>query len=76
MGHYGPVFIPIFMLLGYSRNVASSVPGGDSVTNVLALMSYRADHCLFQKYDKKAGFGTIVANMLPFHHFLLGGQFS
>ncbi len=64
-----PVFIPIFMLLGYSPEMSQAVYRvGDSVTNVLTpMMSYFALIIVyFQKYDKKAGFGTIVANMLPF----------
>jgi len=64
-----PVFIPIFMLLGYSPEMSQAVYRvGDSVTNVLTpMMSYFALIIVyFQKYDKKAGFGTIVANMIPF----------
>lgn len=64
-----PVFIPIFMLLGYSPEMSQAVYRvGDSVSNVLTpMMSYFALIIVyFQKYDKKAGFGTIVANMLPF----------
>ena len=64
-----PVFIPIFMLLGYSPEMSQAVYRvGDSVTNVLTpMMSYFALIIVyFQKYDKRAGFGTIVANMLPF----------
>ena len=64
-----PVIIPIFMLLGYSPEMSQAVYRvGDSVTNVLTpMMSYFALIIVyFQIYDKKAGFGTIVANMLPF----------
>ena len=64
-----PVFIPIFMLLGYSPEMSQAVYRvGDSVTNVLTpMMSYFALIIVyFQKYDKRAGGGTIVANMLPF----------
>lgn len=64
-----PVFIPIFMLLGYSPEMSQAVYRvGDSVTNILTpMMSYFALIIVyFQKYDKKAGFGTIVANMMPY----------
>ena len=65
----GPVFIPIFMLLGYSPELAQGVYRvGDSVTNLITpMMSYFALIIVFyQKYDKNAGIGTIVATMLPF----------
>lgn len=65
----GPIFIPIFMLLGYSPELSQAVYRiGDSVTNIISpMMSYFALIIVyFQKYDKKAGFGTIMANMLPY----------
>jgi aminobenzoyl-glutamate transport protein len=65
----GPVFIPIFMLLGYSPELAQAVYRvGDSVTNLITpMMSYFALIIVFfQKYDKNAGIGTIVATMLPY----------
>jgi len=65
----GPVFIPIFMLLGYSPELAQGVYRvGDSVTNLITpMMSYFALIITFyHKYDKNAGIGTIVATMLPF----------
>jgi len=64
-----PVFVPIFMLLGYSPEMAQAVYRvGDSVTNILTpLMAYFALIVVFyQKYDKNAGIGTIIATMLPF----------
>jgi aminobenzoyl-glutamate transport protein len=41
---------------------------GDSVTNIISpMMSYFALIIVFyQKYDKKAGIGTIIATMLPY----------
>jgi len=65
----GPVFVPIFMLLGYSPELAQAVYRvGDSVTNIITpMMSYFALIIVYyQKYDKNAGIGTIVATMLPF----------
>ena len=65
----GPVFVPIFMLLGYSPELAQAAfRVGDSVTNVISpMMSFFALIIVyFQKYDKKAGLGTLIATMLPF----------
>lgn len=65
----GPVFIPIFMLLGYSPELSQAVYRvGDSVTNIISpMMSYFALIIVFyQKYDSKAGIGTIIATMLPY----------
>ena len=64
-----PVFVPIFMLLGYSPELSQAVYRvGDSVTNIISpMMSFFALIIVYyQKYDKKAGIGTIVACMLPF----------
>lgn len=71
-----PVFIPMFMLLGYSpefTQVAYRI--GDSVTNIISpMMSYFALIVAFiQRYDKKAGIGTVISTMLPYTVvFLLG----
>jgi aminobenzoyl-glutamate transport protein len=71
-----PVFIPMFMLLGYSpefTQVAYRV--GDSVTNIISpMMSYFALIVAFiQRYVPKAGIGTVVATMLPYTFiFFLG----
>ena len=65
----GPIFIPIFMLLGYSPELSQAVFRiGDSITNVVSpMMSFFAlILTYYQKYDKDAGIGTIVATMLPF----------
>ncbi len=64
-----PVFIPMFMLLGYTpefTQVAYRI--GDSVTNIISpMMSYFALIIAFmQQYDKKAGLGTLIATMLPY----------
>ncbi|MCG8477390.1 MAG: AbgT family transporter [Cytophagales bacterium] len=64
-----PVFIPMFMLLGISPELTQLVYRiGDSVTNIISpMMSYFALIVAFiQRYDKKAGIGTVVATMLPY----------
>ena len=65
----GPVFVPIFMLLGYSPELSQAVYRvGDSITNIVSpMMSFFALIIVyFQKYDKNAGIGTIIATMLPY----------
>ena len=65
----GPVYVPIFMLLGYSPEFAQVIYRiGDSVTNIITpMMAYFALIVVyFQKYDKNAGIGTIAATMLPY----------
>ncbi len=64
-----PVFIPMFMIMGYSPELSQVVYRiGDSVTNVISpMMSFFAlIIAFFQKYEPKAGIGTIVAAMLPY----------
>ncbi|BDD02860.1 aminobenzoyl-glutamate transporter [Aureibacter tunicatorum] len=64
-----PVFIPMFMILGISPELTQLVYRiGDSVTNIISpMMSYFALIVAFiQRYDKKAGIGTVVATMLPY----------
>ncbi len=64
-----PIFIPIFMFLGYSPELAQVVFRiGDSVTNIISpMMSFFALIIAFiQKYDHKAGIGTVIATMLPY----------
>lgn len=65
----GPVFIPMFMLLGYSPELSQAVFRiGDSITNVISpMMSFFALIIVYyQKYDAKAGLGTLIATMLPY----------
>ncbi len=66
-----PVFIPMFMLLDRPltpefTQVAYRV--GDSVTNIIApMMTYFALIVAFvERYDRKAGIGTVIATMLPY----------
>jgi aminobenzoyl-glutamate transport protein len=64
-----PVFIPMFMLLGFSPElVQAGYRVGDSVTNIVSpMMSYFALIVAFvAKYDPKAGIGTVIATMLPY----------
>lgn len=67
-----PVFIPMFMLLGYSPElVQATYRIGDSVTNIISpMMSYFALIVAFMaRYDKKAGIGTVISTMLPYSIF-------
>ncbi len=64
-----PVFIPMFMLLGYTPEfIQAAYRVGDSVTNIIApMMSYFALIVAFmEKYEPKAGIGTVIATMLPY----------
>ena len=64
-----PIFVPMLMLLGYPPELTQAAYRvGDSVTNVISpMMSYFAFIiALVQRYDPKAGIGTLVALMLPF----------
>ena len=64
-----PIFIPMFMIMGYSPELSQVVYRiGDSVTNVISpMMSFFAlIIAYFQKYDQKAGIGTIIATMIPY----------
>ncbi|AFN73645.1 p-aminobenzoyl-glutamate transporter [Melioribacter roseus P3M-2] len=64
-----PVFVPMFMLLGYTPElVQAAYRVGDSITNIISpMMSYFALIIAFVgKYDSKAGIGTLIATMLPY----------
>ncbi|MDQ7006612.1 MAG: AbgT family transporter [Acidobacteriota bacterium] len=64
-----PIFIPMFMLLGYSPELVQGVYRiGDSVTNLISpMMSFFALIVAFvQRYDPRAGIGTVIAAMLPY----------
>ena len=57
------------MLLGYSPELSQAVYRvGDSVTNIISpMMSYFAlIIAYFQKYDNRAGMGTIISTMFPY----------
>jgi len=71
-----PVFIPMFMLLGYSPEMVQvAYRIGDSVSNIVSpMMSYFAlIVAFFERYDRGAGIGTVIATMLPYTlAFLVG----
>lgn len=71
-----PVFVPMFMLMGYSPQLTQAAYRiGDSTTNIITpLMPYFPLVVAFgQKYDKSLGIGTLIAMMLPYTiAFLLG----
>ncbi len=64
-----PIFVPLFMYLGYTPELTQVIYRiGDSTTNIISpMMSFFALIIVyFQKYDKNAGIGTLVATMLPY----------
>ncbi|MCG3155368.1 MAG: p-aminobenzoyl-glutamate transport protein [bacterium] len=64
-----PVFVPMFMLLGYTPELTQAAYRiGDSCTNIISpMMSYFALIVAFvQRYSKGAGMGTVIATMAPF----------
>jgi aminobenzoyl-glutamate transport protein len=64
-----PIFVPMFMLLGYSPEMTQGAYRvGDSVTNIITpLMPYFPLIVAFAKrYDPQAGIGTMLATMLPY----------
>lgn len=71
-----PVFIPMFMLLGYTPEFTQAAYRiGDSTTNIISpMMSYFALIVAFiQRYQPNAGIGTVIATMLPYSvTFLIG----
>lgn len=71
-----PVFVPMFMILGYSPELTQvAYRIGDSCTNLITpLMPYFAmTVAVAQKYEKESGIGTLIAIMLPYSIcFLIG----
>lgn len=71
-----PIFVPMFMRLGLSPELTQvAYRIGDSSTNIIApLMPFFVlTVAFFQKYDKKAGIGSVISTMLPYSIcFLLG----
>lgn len=64
-----PIFVPMLMLSGLSPElVQAGYRVGDSVTNIITpLMPYLPIIIVFaQKYDRKAGLGTLISAMLPY----------
>jgi len=65
----GPVFIPMFMLIGYSPElVQNTYRIGDSITNIISpLLPYYPIIIAFaKKYDPRIGLGTLISTMLPY----------
>lgn len=64
-----PVFVPMMMILGYSPEMTQATYRiGDSVINIVSpMMAYFPLIVAFaQKYDPKAGLGTLMALMMPY----------
>lgn len=64
-----PVFVPMMMMMGFDPAVTQvAYRIGDSITNPLSpLFAYLPIILGYaRKYDKDAGVGTIIANMIPF----------
>ena len=64
-----PIFVPMFMLLDFHpafTQMAYRI--GDAITNPMTPMMAYFPLLLatIQKYDKKAGIGTLMANILPY----------
>jgi len=71
-----PIFVPMFMRLGLSPELTQvAYRIGDSSTNIIApLMPFFVlTVAFFQKYDKKAGIGSVISTMLPYSLFFLIG---
>jgi len=64
-----PIFVPMFMLLGFHPSFTQMAYRiGDAITNPMTPMMAYFPLLLatIQKYDKKAGIGTLMANILPY----------
>ena len=64
-----PIFVPMFMMLGYSPALTQmAFRIGDGITNPISpLFAYFPVVLAFaRKYDKDAGMGTIMSNMIPY----------
>lgn len=71
-----PIFVPMFMQLGLSPEFTQMAYRiGDSCTNIITPMMpfFVLTVSLFQKYDKKAGMGSVVSTMLPYSLVFLVG---
>lgn len=64
-----PVFVPMFMLMGYSPELAQNAYRiGDSVTNIISpLLPYYPIIIAFaRKYKPDLGVGTLISLMIPY----------
>lgn len=72
-GILAPIFVPMFMLLGYDPALTQILYRvGDSVTNPISpLMPYLPLLLTFaKKYDNDIRLGTLIANLLPYSVFI------
>lgn len=68
-GVVGPVFVPMFVLLGFTPEATQAVYRiGDSCTNIVTpLMPYMPFILSYaNRYDPKAGAGSVVSMMIPY----------
>lgn len=66
---FAPIFVPMFMLLGYSPELTQvTYRVGDSLTNIITPLSSNFPLVLLfaQRYTPQAGIGTMTATMLPY----------
>lgn len=71
-----PVFVPMFMLLGIPpETTQAAYRVGDSCTNIISpMMTYFVLIIAFmQRYEPKAGMGTVISTMLPYSIVFLVG---
>lgn len=69
---FAPVFVPMFMMLGYHPAVLQAAYRiGDSVINAITpFLAYFAILIGFaHQYDKNAGMGTLLSNLVPYSIF-------
>lgn len=67
-----PIFVPMFMYLGYHPAFTQMMYRiGDSITNpITPMFPYLVLLLAFaQKFDKKAGLGTLIAGLFPYSIF-------
>lgn len=71
-----PVFVPMFMLLGYAPELTQAAFRiGDSVTNIITpILSNFVTIIIFaQRHDREVGMGTLISTMFPYSVvFLIG----
>lgn len=68
------VFVPMFMLLGYSPAlIQATYRIGDSTTNIITpVMAFFPLVVVYmERYRKDAGIGTVISTMLPYSVVLM-----
>ena len=63
-----PIFVPMFMRLNLTPFFTQAAYRiGDSITNAISPLEPFMPYMIAtaQKYDKKAGLGTVISNMMP-----------